>query len=172
MKELFHRFYFHVRVIQDFVGVSIAGALKNVVTCAAVFVEGAGCGDSAKAAVMRIGLKETIRFASYFQKFGIQGAAPDYKTFTEESRGVADLITTCFGGKVAGYMIEKNCDAWAAEAKLLNGQSSQGIITAKEVHKLLANFKLQDEFPLFEATYAVIYEKAKFPGLAGLVVVS
>lgn len=36
---------------------------------------------------------------------------------------------------------------------------------------MLANFKFQDEFPLFEATYAVIYEKAKIRGLAGLVVV-
>lgn len=163
LKELFHRSYFHVRVIKDVVGASIAGALKNVVACAAGFVEGAGWGDNAKAAIMRIGLKETIHFASYYEKFGIQGASPDYKTFTEESAGVADLITTCSGGrnvKVARYMIENKCDAWAAEAKLLNGQSSQGIITVKEVHKLLQNFGLQDEFPLFEATYAVIYENA------------
>lgn len=163
LKELFHRSYFHVRVIKDVVGASIAGALKNVVACAAGFVEGAGWGDNAKAAIMRIGLKETIHFASYYEKFGIQGAAPDYRTFTEESAGVADLITTCSGGrnvKVARYMIENKCDAWTAEAKLLNGQSSQGIITVKEVHKLLENFGLQDEFPLFEATYSVIYQNA------------
>lgn len=164
LKELFHRSYFHVRVIQDVVGASIAGALKNVVACAAGFVEGAGWGDNAKAAIMRIGLKETIHFASYYDKFGIQGLEPGYKTFTEESAGVADLITTCSGGRnvrVARYMIENKCDAWTAEAKLLNGQSSQGIITVKEVHKLLQNFGLQEEFPLFEATYSVIYENAK-----------
>lgn len=162
LKELFHRTYFHVRVIDDVIGASIAGALKNVVACAAGFVEGAGWGDNAKSAVMRIGIKETIHFASYYKKFGIKGAAPNPATFTEESAGVADLITTCAGGrnvKVARYMIEKGVDAWEAEKTLLNGQSSQGILTAKEVHELLVHFKLQDEFPLFEATYKVIYEK-------------
>ncbi|QBM86169.1 glycerol-3-phosphate dehydrogenase NAD+ [Metschnikowia aff. pulcherrima] len=164
LKEAFHRRYFHVRVIKDVIGASIAGALKNVVAIAAGFVEGEGWGDNAKSAIMRIGLKETIHFASYWEKFGIQGlSAPEPTTFTEESAGVADLITTCSGGrnvKVARYMIEKNVDAWEAEKALLNGQSSQGIITAKEVHELLVNYKLQEEFPLFEATYAVIYENA------------
>lgn len=161
LKAAFHRLYFHVNVIKDVVGASIAGALKNVVAIAVGFVEGAGWGDNAKAAIMRIGLKETIRFASYYEKFGIKASSPpEPSTFTEESAGVADLITTCSGGrnvKVARYMMEKNVDAWEAEKQLLNGQSSQGILTAKEVHELLENFKLQHEFPLFEATYDVIY---------------
>lgn len=164
LKQAFHRTYFHVRVIEDVIGASIAGALKNVVACAAGFVEGAGWGDNAKAAVMRIGIKEIIHFASYWEKFGIKGlSAPKSTTFTEESAGVADLITTCSGGrnvKVARYMIENKVDAWGAEKKLLNGQSSQGIITAKEVHELLENYKLQEEFPLFEATYDIIYNNA------------
>ncbi|CAH2351286.1 glycerol-3-phosphate dehydrogenase [NAD(+)] 1 [[Candida] railenensis] len=174
LKAAFHRTYFHVNVIQDVVGASIAGALKNVVACAVGFVEGAGWGDNAKAAIMRIGLKEIIHFASYFEKFGINKGgviAPQPTTFTEESAGVADLITTCSGGrnvKVARYMIENKVDAWEAEKILLNGQSSQGILTAKEVHELLDNFKLHDEFPLFEATYRVIYDGADvadFPAL-------
>lgn len=170
LKNAFHRTYFHVNVIQDVVGASIAGALKNVVACAVGFVEGAGWGDNAKAAIMRIGIKETIHFASYYKKFGIKAdSAPNPSTFTEESAGVADLITTCSGGrnvKVARYMIEKGVDAWEAEKVLLNGQSSQGILTAKEVHELLENFNLKEEFPLFEATYRVIYENydvAEFP---------
>lgn len=164
LKEAFHRTYFHVRVIKDVIGASIAGALKNVVAIGAGFVEGAGWGDNAKSAIMRIGLRETIHFASYWKKFGISGLSPpESTTFTEESAGVADLITTCSGGrnvKVARYMVEHNVDAWEAEKVLLNGQSSQGIITAKEVHELLENFKLQDEFPFFEAVYKVIYENA------------
>ncbi|CAK9440008.1 uncharacterized protein LODBEIA_P41080 [Lodderomyces beijingensis] len=162
LKQLFHRPYFHVRVIQDVVGASIAGALKNVVACAVGFVVGAGWGDNAKAAIMRIGIKEIIHFASYWEKFGIKGLAPpNPATFTEESAGVADLITTCSGGrnvKVAKYMVEHQVDAWEAEKIVLNGQSSQGIITAKEVHELLTHFKLTEEFPLFEATYNIIYE--------------
>lgn len=164
LKQAFHRTYFHVKVIDDVIGASIAGALKNVVACAAGFVEGAGWGDNAKAAIMRIGIKEIIHFASYWEKFGIKGLKPPASTtFTEESAGVADLITTCSGGrnvKVARYMIENNVDAWEAEKTLLNGQSSQGIITSKEVHELLENYGLQSEFPLFEATYDIIYNGA------------
>ncbi|CAI5760582.1 unnamed protein product [Candida verbasci] len=172
LKQCFHRPYFHVRVIADVVGASIAGALKNVVACAVGFVVGAGWGDNAKAAIMRIGIKEIIHFASYWEKFGMKGILPpNPATFTEESAGVADLITTCAGGrnvKVAKYMIENNVDAWEAEKTVLNGQSSQGIITAKEVHEALVSFKLQHEFPLFEATYKVIYEGGNvddFPAL-------
>lgn len=172
LKEAFHRPYFHVRVIEDVVGASIAGALKNVIACSVGFVEGAGWGDNAKAAIMRIGIKETIRFASYWELFKIKALSPpNPKTFTEESAGVADLITTCSGGrnvKVARYMIKNNVDAFEAEKIVLKGQSSQGILTAKEVHELLTNFNLQDEFPLLEATYKVIYENGSvddFPQL-------
>ncbi|KAI5956899.1 hypothetical protein KGF54_000517 [Candida jiufengensis] len=172
LKQVFHRPYFHVRVIQDVVGASIAGALKNVVACAVGFVVGAGWGDNAKAAIMRIGIKEIIHFSSYWEKFGIKGLSPpDPSTFTEESAGVADLITTCSGGrnvKVAKYMVENKVDAWEAEKTVLNGQSSQGIITSKEVHELLESFKLQDEFPLFEATYKIIYENGNVDDLPSL----
>ena len=164
LKQAFHRSYFHVNVIEDVVGASIAGALKNVVAIAVGFVEGAGWGDNAKAAIMRIGLKEIIHFASYWQKFGIKALSPpNSSTFTEESAGVADLITTCSGGrnvKVARYMVENKVDAWEAEKTLLNGQSSQGILTSKEVHELLEAYDLKAEFPLFEATYSIIYENA------------
>lgn len=164
LKNLFHRPYFHVSVIDDVVGASIAGALKNVVAIAAGFVEGAGWGDNAKAAIMRIGLKETIKFAGYYEKFGIECLTPPSPTtFTSELAGVADLITTCSGGRnvrVARHMIENDVLAWDAEKELLNGQLSQGILTAKEVHELLENFELKDEFPLLETTYRVIYEGA------------
>lgn len=154
LKAAFHRNYFHVNVIEDVAGVSVAGALKNIVALAVGFVEGLGWGDNAKAAVMRVGLLEIIKFSETF--------FPESKasTFTKESAGVADLITTCSGGrnvKVGRYMAETGELAQDAEKKLLNGQSSQGIITSKEVHELLTNVGKLKEFPLFEATYQIIY---------------
>ncbi|CAN3354542.1 glycerol-3-phosphate dehydrogenase [NAD(+)] 1 [Diutina catenulata] len=154
LRAAFHRPYFHVNVIEDIDGVSIAGALKNIVALAVGFVEGLGWGDNAKAAIMRVGLLETVKFSETF--------FPDSRaqTFTQESAGVADLITTCSGGrnvKVGRYMAETGSSAAEAEKKLLNGQSSQGIITAKEVHELLVNTGKVSEFPLFESTYQIIF---------------
>lgn len=154
LKAAFHRSYFHVNVIEDVAGVSVAGALKNIVALAVGFVEGLGWGDNAKAAIMRVGLLEIIKFSETF--FPESQAS----TFTAESAGVADLITTCSGGrnvKVGRYMAETGESAEVAEKKLLNGQSSQGIITAKEVHELLTNVNKTSEFPLFEATYQIIF---------------
>lgn len=154
LKAAFHRPYFHVNVVEDVAGVSIAGALKNIVALAVGFVEGLGWGDNAKAAIMRTGLLETIKFSQTF--------FPQLKqlTFTQESAGVADLITTCAGGrnvKVGRHMAETGDDAETAEKKLLNGQSSQGIITAREVHELLESVNKTKEFPLFEATYQILF---------------
>ncbi|KAI5957922.1 GPD1 [Candida margitis] len=165
LKAAFHRPYFHVNVIEDVAGVSVAGALKNVVALAVGFVEGLGWGDNAKAAIMRVGLLETIKFSEMF--------FPESKasTFTAESAGVADLITTCSGGrnvKVGRYMAQTGASAEAAEKKLLNGQSSQGIVTAKEVHELLVNVDKLDDFPLFEATYQIIYGSESIENLPHL----
>uniref|UniRef100_A0A6C0MBW4 Glycerol-3-phosphate dehydrogenase [NAD(+)] n=1 Tax=Metschnikowia australis TaxID=27321 RepID=A0A6C0MBW4_9ASCO len=154
LKAAFHRPYFHVNVIEDVAGVSVAGALKNIVALAVGFVEGLGWGDNAKAAIMRVGLVETIKFSQMF--FPESAAA----TFTKESAGVADLITTCSSGrnvKVGRHMAETGDDAETAEKKLLNGQSSQGVLTAKDVHELLVAVNKTLEFPLFEATYQIIY---------------
>lgn len=154
LKAAFHRPYFHVNVIEDVAGISVAGALKNIVALAVGFVDGLGWGDNAKSAIMRVGLIEIIQFSEIF----FPESNPD--TFTEESAGVADLITTCSGGRnlrMGRYMAETGASAEEAEAKLLNGQSSQGILTAKEVHDLLVFKKMVEQFPLFEATYQIIY---------------
>ncbi|KAK6465432.1 hypothetical protein DFJ63DRAFT_282659 [Scheffersomyces coipomensis] len=165
LKAAFHRPYFHVNVIRDVEGVSVAGALKNIVALTVGFVEGLSWGDNAKAAVMRVGLLEIIKFSNMFFP------SSQSETFTAESAGVADLITTCSGGrnvKVGRYMAETGASALEAEKELLNGQSSQGIITVKEVHELLVNVDKLDDFPLFEATYQIIYGSESIENLPNL----
>lgn len=158
LKHLFHRPYFHVRVIDDVAGISIAGALKNVVAMAAGFVEGMGWGENAKSAIMRLGISEIILFANLFFK----DMEPNPESFTIESAGVADLITTCAGGRnvrVGKYMAEHQVSAEHAETVLLNGQSCQGRHTALEVYEFLSNMKELKRFPLFHATYDIIYKE-------------
>lgn len=165
MKAAFHRPYFHVNVVEDVAGISIAGALKNIVALAVGFVEGLGWGENAKAAIMRVGLLEIVSFSKAFFPESHQS------TFLKESAGVADLITTCAGGrnvKIGRYMAETGEDAQTAEKKLLNGQSSQGVLTAKEVHELLTNVGRVEEYPLFEATYQIIFGSESIENLPKL----
>lgn len=151
IKALFHRPYFHVRVVGDVAGVSLGGALKNVVALAAGFVDGKGWGDNAKAAVMRVGLLEMVKFGTMFFK-----ASVNAQTFTEESCGVADLITSCNGGRnhrCAKLSVERGVSVEEVQKQELNGQILQGTSTAVEVNGFLKTRQLEDEFPLFTAVY-------------------
>ena len=167
LKALFHRPYFHVRVVADVAGVSLGGALKNIVAVAAGFVDGLKWGDNAKAAVMRVGLLEMVAFGKkFFPKTVYTG------TFTEESCGVADLITTCAGGRnhrCAKLSIERGVSIEEVEAKELNGQKLQGTLTTKEVYKFLKSQGLEKDFPLFTAVYNILEGKAKVEDLPHMI---
>ncbi len=151
LKMLFHRPYFHVNVVADVAGVSLSGALKNIVALAAGFVAGLQWGDNAKAAVMRVGLLEMVKFGKMFFKESVRTG-----TFTEESAGVADLITSCSGGRnyrCAKMSVEERVGIDVIEKRELNGQILQGVSTAKEVYEFLKARGQEEEFPLLTATY-------------------
>lgn len=71
----------------------VVAVFQNVVAVGAGFCDGLGYGDNTKAAVIRLGLMEMIGFAKLFCKGPVSPS-----TFLE-SCGVADLITTCYGGR-------------------------------------------------------------------------
>jgi glycerol-3-phosphate dehydrogenase (NAD+) len=144
-------------MVSDVAGVSLGGALKNIVAIAAGFVEGRGWGDNAKAAVMRVGLLEMVKFGKEFF-----GQTVHAGTFTEESCGVADLITSCSGGRnfrCAKMSVERGVTVDEVERTELNGQKLQGTSTAKEVNSFLKAKGRVAEYPLFAAVIG------KFVGL-------
>ncbi|KAK5082665.1 glycerol-3-phosphate dehydrogenase [Lithohypha guttulata] len=167
MKILFHRPYFHVRVVSDVAGVSLSGALKNIVALAAGWVDGLGWGDNAKAAIMRVGLLEMVEFGKRFFGKTIQT-----KTFTEESAGVADLITTCSGGRnhrCAKMSVVEGKSISEIEDRELNGQKLQGVSTAEEVYTFLRSQGLEQDFPLFTAVYKILKGEEKYENIPQLI---
>lgn len=153
IRKLFHRPYFHVRTTQDVAGVCLGGALKNIVAVAAGFVDGLGWGDNAKAAVMRVGILEQVKFGEMFFPDVFQG-----RTMTEESCGIADMITSCSGGRnfrCAKMSVAEGKSIKEIEARELNGQRLQGTDTAAEVYRFLEQKGKKDEFPLLVVVHGL-----------------
>eukprot|EP00126_Sphaerothecum_destruens_P011300 Sdes_comp20890_c0_seq1m18012 len=154
-QRLFHTEKFRVELSTDVEAVELCGALKNIVATAAGFVDGLGLGDNTKAAIVRIGLMEMVKFCKYMY--------PSTKEATFfESCGVADLITTCAGGrnrKVAEAFVTTGRPLEELEAEMLNGQKLQGPPTAKELYQVLKAKGLEKEYPLFTVVYRICYEK-------------
>ncbi|KAJ8290849.1 hypothetical protein GJAV_G00018300 [Gymnothorax javanicus] len=155
-KELLQTPDFRITVVDDADTVELCGALKNIVAVGAGFCDGLRCGDNTKAAVIRLGLMEMIAFAKLFSKDGTVSS----DTFLE-SCGVADLITTCYGGRnrrVAEAFAKSGKSIEELEKEMLNGQKLQGPATSAEVHRILKQKNLVDKFPLFTAVYQICFE--------------
>ncbi|XP_030823063.1 glycerol-3-phosphate dehydrogenase [NAD(+)], cytoplasmic isoform X2 [Camarhynchus parvulus] len=155
LKDLMQTPNFRVSVVQEADTVEICGALKNVVAVGAGFCDGLGYGDNTKAAVIRLGLMEMIGFAKLFCK------APVTSSTFLESCGVADLITTCYGGrnrKVAEAFAKTGKSIEQLEKEMLNGQKLQGPQTSAELHRILKSKNAVEKFPLFTAVYRICYE--------------
>lgn len=151
LKALFQTDNFRVNVVSDTQIVEICGALKNIVACAAGFCDGLKCGDNTKAAAIRLGLKEMMKYGEIFYP----GGSP--ATYFE-SCGVADLITTCYGGrnrKVSEAFVLKRTSIAQLETEMLNGQKLQGPETAAEVNYMLKARGLEAQFPLFTTVHRI-----------------
>uniref|UniRef100_C1BQN2 Glycerol-3-phosphate dehydrogenase [NAD(+)] n=1 Tax=Caligus rogercresseyi TaxID=217165 RepID=C1BQN2_CALRO len=152
-KQLFSTPNFRVVVVKDETTVEICGALKNIVAVGAGLVDGMKMGDNTKAAVIRLGLMEMIRFTELF--FSTEASC--VSTFFE-SCGVADLVTTCYGGrnrKVAEAFVTSKKSIAELEKELLGGQKLQGPETAAEVNIMLQSRKMEDQFPLFTSVHRI-----------------
>ncbi|KAJ2082746.1 glycerol-3-phosphate dehydrogenase [Coemansia sp. RSA 988] len=154
-RSLFNASYFQVNCISDVLGVEFCGALKNIVAVGAGFIDGLGLGNNTKAAIIRIGFLEMRRLAMHISGTHIQDS-----TFME-SCGMADVITTCYGGRnrrLAEEFVKTGKSMSQLERELLNGQKLQGYLTAGEVHSYIDSCGINDHFPLFTNIYEICYQ--------------
>jgi len=161
--QLFNTKDFKVDPVVDVAGAELCGALKNVVALGAGFSDGLGFGGNTKAAIIRIGLKEMQAFCQKF--YGDRNIKQ--ATFLE-SCGLADLVTTCFGGRnrkcadiFAKMVAAGTPKTWdVIEAEELNGQKLQGTGTAKDVMTCIKAAGAEKEFPLMVQVYKIAFEGA------------
>jgi glycerol-3-phosphate dehydrogenase (NAD+) len=153
LHKLFDRPYFTVTMVSDVVGVSLAGALKNIVALACGFIEGHGWNMTAKTAVMRRGMLETIQFCQDWFPETIREM-----TFWE-SAGWSDMIVSCTSARNWRYSklaAERGVSLYEIERTELNGQKLQGISTTKEVMSFLRKRGVEDRYPLFKAVEGIV----------------
>ncbi len=139
---------FRVYTNSDWLGVELAGALKNVIGIAAGVCDGLGYGDNAKAALLTRGLVEMARFAV------AQGA--EYATFYGLA-GTGDLITTCFSPHGRNRRVGYRLGQGEPLTEVLRGpQVAEGVFTSRSVYHQAVRSGI--DIPIMAGVYQVLHE--------------
>ncbi|WP_117236252.1 NAD(P)H-dependent glycerol-3-phosphate dehydrogenase [Vibrio maerlii] len=140
---------FRVYANEDFTGMQLGGAVKNVIAIGAGMSDGIGFGANARTALITRGLAEMSRLGAAL------GAKPE--TFMGMA-GLGDLVLTCTDNQSRnrrfGLALGQGKDAQAAQDEI--GQVVEGYRNTKEVW-LLAN-RMDVEMPIVEQIYQVLYQ--------------
>ena len=148
--KLFHHSNMRVYTSNDVIGVSVGGALKNVIAIASGISDGMGFGNNARAALITRGLTEISRF-------GVALGAKQ-ETFNGLA-GAGDLVLTCTGeysrNREVGIRLAKGQDLKEILTGL--GHVAEGVFTAAEV--VGRSKKLGIEMPITQEVFAVIHKR-------------
>lgn len=146
----FHRKSFRVYYSNDFIGVQLAGAMKNVIAIAVGVSDGLGFGANARAALITRGLKE-------MQKLGSAFSAKE-KTFMGLT-GLGDLLLTATDNQSRNRRFGLALGEGISSVDAINkiGQVVEGRFNAEQICSL--GKKKQIELPICHIVSQIIAEK-------------
>lgn len=133
---MLHSGNFRVYTCTDVIGVSVGGAIKNVMAIAAGISDGMQFGSNARAALITRGLAEMTRFG-----MALGGKRETFMGLT----GVGDLVLTCTGE----YSRNREVGLRLARGQTLDevlhslGHVAEGVYTAREVLKRAAQLGVE-----------------------------
>jgi len=133
----------------DFIGIQLGGAVKNVIAIGAGLADGIGFGANARTALITRGMAEMTRLGEAL------GARPE--TFMGMS-GLGDLVLTCTDNQSRnrrfGLALGQGKDVETAMTEI--GQVVEGYRNTKEVFMLASRYHV--EMPITEQIYQVLYQ--------------
>jgi glycerol-3-phosphate dehydrogenase (NAD(P)+) len=133
---LVHGGNLRVYTSRDVIGVSVGGAIKNVMAIAAGISDGMQFGSNARAALITRGLAEMTRFG-----IALGGNKETFMGLT----GAGDLILTCTGEYSRNREVGLRLAMGQALDEILQqlGHVAEGVHTAREVYKRAAELAVE-----------------------------
>ncbi len=152
IQDTFMNDVFRIYTNDDILGVELGGSLKNVIALCCGILDGLGCGDNTKAALMTRGLVEMTRL-------GIAMGAKS-ETFSGLS-GIGDLIVTCTSmhsrNRRAGILIGQGKSVEEAQKEV--NMVVEGVRSCKAAKELAD--KQGIEMPIVSEAYDVLFHGKK-----------
>ena len=142
--------FFRVYTNDDIIGAEIGGALKNVIAVASGVIDGIGCGDNTKAALVTRGISEITRL-------GVAMGA-DSSTFLGLT-GIGDLVVTCTSPHSRNHRYGELLGMGVGTREAL-----EMVGTVEGYHAAAAAMELSKkygvELPICEQCYEIMYNGA------------
>lgn len=147
--------FFRVYYTDDYIGVELGGALKNVFAIAAGIADGMGLGDNSKAALVTRSIAEMSRLGK------VLGGR--YETFSGLS-GIGDMLVTCFSKHSRNRFVGERLGQGIKMPEIqkeLGMKVAEGVKTTKSSYELAK--KLNIETPIIDELYKALYEDKNPP---------
>jgi len=149
LQDIMSTEFFRVYANQDYRGVELGGALKNIMAVAAGIADGLGFGLNARAALITRGLVEMSRLG-----MALGGRE---KTFMGLS-GMGDLVLTCTGDLSRNRQVGLELGRGKTLQEILASKKTvaEGVKTTESVYRLSSSLGV--EMPITEQVHNVLFE--------------